>query len=831
MSYYKISSVTKPLILSRIRPANQFAGLGGMNKSKCTGMLERGRWSHDYDSFPNNAEWHPFGCTMRAYDQSSTRQCLEHKTVYFLGDSTARTAFWALAAKLDPERAKNASLLAEKHADLVHKFGNATLLQFIWDPFLNATESTLALQSLYTQRQTPTLVATRVKAIIIGTGMWHARYLDDAYSEAYNSTLYHIQEILTLAHGNIAPFDTQVPFLFSPQQVYLIPPVYPDQYRVDHDRAATLTSDRLNDLHHIISKFQRLYRPYVAWNILDMTKNYVSAFGEDGLHVSGKVATLQANSLLNHFCARELNPTRPESFSDCCSGSWRPFWSTTRTLLVALSLIGIGMKHSSELCDKSARDSIRAFGTIIQVVAYCYAADRTPLIDKAAKIAEARLFIGSCMLFALAAILCRRHTRHVQVEELPRSGTEDPTRNCDSYVLLQREYTEEWKGWMQAVVLLYHYFGMSQVFWVYRIVRVLVGSYLFLSGYGHATYFLTTNDYSFRRTISVLFRLNLLPCLLSVAMNNPYDFYYFPGLASLWYLVTYVTLWRPTGERMRLRDVIARITTSAVLFRLCLTPSRVKPLISILNNIHGPNINLHEFVFRVRLDMIAPYIGMALATAIHTTSQRTPGVICSHYAKNTHWQWVCGISSLIVIVCYFALTGAFADKYAYNIWHPWLSMIPILSYTCFRNSTPYVASSVSWISIPLGKCSLETFVLQYHIWLAADTKSLLKLGVIDVPRLSGRNTLSSLAFWLETAIVSVVFVCTAHECAKATNVLQRCFIGDTEVHVKATDVALPLQTDERGLGWFFLSKISQASNRLIIKTVVSLILLWFFRNL
>ena len=44
-------------------------------------------------------------------------------------------------------------------------------------------------------------------------------------------------------------------------------------------------------------------------------------------------------------------------------------------------------------------------------------------------------------------------------------------------------------GWMQLVILAYHFTGCSRSLEIYRLMRINVSSYLFLNGYGHFQYF------------------------------------------------------------------------------------------------------------------------------------------------------------------------------------------------------------------------------------------------------------------------------------------------------------------------------------------------------
>lgn len=67
--------------------------------------------------------------------------------------------------------------------------------------------------------------------------------------------------------------------------------------------------------------------------------------------------------------------------------------------------------------------------------------------------------------------------------------------------VLNRLQTDEWKGWMQWLFIMYHYCAATSI---YNCIRVFICSYVWMTGYGNFIYFTTTNNFCLARFIHMM---------------------------------------------------------------------------------------------------------------------------------------------------------------------------------------------------------------------------------------------------------------------------------------------------------------------------------------
>ncbi|KAI9791452.1 MAG: hypothetical protein M1835_000308 [Candelina submexicana] len=769
----------------------RYCWLDNVDVYKCGAVLNQGRWL----SSPRGARherqfqtWQPPGCMIHNYKAKDIRTCLRSKRMLFIGDSTIRQVFWATAKKLDREGAEEAMVKADQHGDLEFK-GDGVDVQFVWDPFLNTSR---LHQELIAYRDHPTSsigrhqnITDSAAVILAGAGLWYARLVPLAHLRQFKHAMDSIVPFMypppTAREESSKLNGTAVSAKGGANNLFLIAPVQQPVYEIlSPSRAETITADKVNSMNDYLQQLSAYHGADVAWSYSLMTHKRKAAYEESGLHVVESVAAKKADILLNIRCNDEFARSGTYPYDrTCCSSYGRPGWVQWTGLMGGLFLLpGLTLAGISLRRDKTRLPPppvIRALLVLALAVCYCFYADRTQLFNKIHKHYSRRVFMR---LISLVAALGFVSIRRSAPSSTPRAGPQS-FKPASDQPFLSRYQTDEWKGWMQFIILIYHYCGASKILWIYQLIRLLVASYLFMTGFGHTVFFFSKGDYSLRRVASVLVRLNLLSCILPYMMRTPYLLYYFAPLVSFWFLVIYFTMKIGHGRNGSLPFLVSKIVVSAIIVTsVTKVPGLLEAIFLVLRYTCRIHWDVTEWRFRVFLDMFIVYIGMlsallyikVSAAASSTQPHQRHAAIDRFFSKLTHEysayiRTVLIVAALIVILGFWALVSRSPDKYDYNWWQPYISCLPILSFIILRNSHRHLRNFHSSIFAWLGRCSLETFTLQFHIWLAADTKGLLSMGVIFGGRGVGK--------WEETALLTIIFLWISWCVARATDVLTK----------------------------------------------------------
>jgi len=598
-----------------------------------------------------------------------------------------RETFWALARELGAAQAQSFPSEADKHSD-IHLTLEGIRLDFYWDPYLNSTGFQHAI----------VIPEDDIKPAlsIFGTGLWYAKNVVD---NPYESWRLSIERVVALGH---VPGGREA----VPSDLIVLLPIFDPNYPRLSPERKTITPAMVSHMNTYLEGLRDTKVANVALSFRSMlsTTSPDHTHDIDGLHLVPAITSAQAQVLLNLRCNDGLSKSFPFDHT-CCfkypAPNYLQFLFFASVLLIVPVLCHFKSQdqlHKPYVPSESVLYAILVFGFVL---VYAFFTDRTHLFGKEAKSFSLEQF----WLLVILTVLLGYFTSESADKDQP---------------FLSRDQTDEWKGWMQILILIYHYLGASKISWIYNVIRVLVAMYLFMTGFGHTVFFYKKADYSFKRAVSVLLRLNLLNVVLAYTMDTDYLFYYFSPLVSFWFCVIWVTMWIGRDRNSDMRFICAKFAISAVLVTVFTkTPGVLESVFSALRFVARIKWDAVEWRFRVALDMWIVYIGMIIAILFVKASDITS---LPQWLK---YRAIAIAMSVLTIPAFLIFEVTQKDKFAYNKWHPYISFLPILAFIVLRNSSQRLRNTHSAAFAFIGRCSLETFILQFHIWLAGDTKGIL----------------------------------------------------------------------------------------------------------
>mmetsp|Transcript_16076 Transcript_16076/g.19550 ORF Transcript_16076/g.19550 Transcript_16076/m.19550 type:complete len:467 (-) Transcript_16076:82-1482(-) len=376
------------------------------------------------------------------------------------------------------------------------------------------------------------------------------------------------------------------------------------------------------------------------------------------------------------------------------------------------------------------------------IMAIVYGCDRTRLTGKGAKFQSRKAF------WTVWLIICVIAVSSLRASQRPR--------------ILSRDQTEEWKGWMQLMFLLYHYFAEAEL---YNAIRVYIAAYVWMTGYGNFLYYQKTGNFSIIRVAQSLFRLNFFVILICIVLRNEYMLYYICPMHTAFTLLVWLALRIYKNGNKHIFPIfikiIATLTCTYCIYDIPMVFSlafRWQPLKSLLA-FHDPlhpefTDELHEWHFRSGLDRFVWIIGMATAALLPCAEKVTEALDKLNATYSKLFRLVAFIILLLAVMIIPWIQFVFLqDKFSYNTIHPYTSWIPITAYIILRNLLPSLRTYYLSFFAFLGRITLETYILQFHVWmrttgLNGSPKSLMIL-------LPGGDDAT---YWLNFAFVSALYI-------------------------------------------------------------------------
>ncbi|KAH7151677.1 CAS1 domain-containing protein [Dactylonectria estremocensis] len=760
--------------------------VSGDDPYRCRAVLETGQWIDHPDAHGNRLpfkHWQPDGCLFHKYTSADIRQCMEGRSFLFSGDSLTQEVVYGLGRLLDRAQA-NQDQQERYRSDQVVGVKSTYLyrglpLMYYLNPYLETTSDPQwdplveQLELFWEEQANHVFIKDQIgpALVILGAGGQFTNVGDHEtkWREKYAANLLNVSEIVSERANFITePMD---PIDGVGNQVFFAPPSLPAYMGMNRTEAKmkSLHREEITKLQEWLLQASDTLNFPLTWAIpklsIGQNKTIADPAGT-GYHAIEIVAETKANIYLNLRCNAKLDRQNGYPYSRTCCTDYgsKPL---VQLLLVFLGLIYLVACVACDTWDLLAGRSISRWqvlnmetGSFVMALLMCYYADRTQMMAKSDKLWSHADFSILCIPFIATAVVTIRKSQ----SPLPKCDVLDADIDQP---FLSREQTDEWKGWSQCVIIVYQWTAAERSPTLYILVRLLVASYLFQIGYGHTTFFLRRKDYSFKRVASILLRLNLLTCSLAYVMNTEYMFYYFSPAASFWFLVVYTTM---AMGHQRLNDdaqwIVAKICISAVIVALVVLVSPltrwVFALLQILFNIQW---SVQDWEYGVSLDLIIVYIGMLAAVANYATKKALNLALrCSMALVAVMVLWGYGHTCSVKI----------SSVVAYRIWHPYTSFVPILAFVAIRNvASPlrnYTSKAMTW----LGRCSLEAYVLQFHILLAGDTKGVLLIGAF-------KGDGSLLDRWRSLVIIVPIFLWVSSMTATATVKLIKAILN-TESH-------------------------------------------------
>ncbi|KAL3983707.1 Eph receptor B4 [Sarotherodon galilaeus] len=741
----KLISLAAVLLLLVFHAASRYYEGG----DSCEWLLSRGRYLGE-------DVWQPYGCMMHKYKSIEAKTCLSEKRVAFVGDSRIRQLFYSFIKIINPERKEEGN----KHEDISFEDKSYSIkVDFLWYPEANNSMKERLISWTHEGSAKPDV-------LVLGAATWSIK-LHGGSNEALQQYKVNLTAIVgqlekVAEHGEV----------YWVLQDPVNEEVLSENRKMITNQQLELYNEAAVDVLNSSKRNGRSRVRLVAASRQAALETIIKS--DDGLHLPESTRSVGAMILMNSVCNKILRPID----GSCCQTLRAPnllqklsalFFLGSAVVFVVFHILGNNRhrrhvppdvesleekKPATAAVPPGPKAPFQALCRMGVIMGYFYLCDRADVFMKEQKFyTHSTFFIPLIYIFVLGVFY---------------------SDNSKEAKLLNREQTDEWKGWMQLVILIYHISGASAFIPVYMHVRVLVAAYLFQTGYGHFSFFWLKGDFGLYRVCQVLFRLNFLVLVLCVVMDRPYQFYYFVPLVTFWFVVIYTTMaiWPQILQKTANSSGVWHFGVLAKLLGLLIficffafSQGVFERVFSVwpISKLFELNGSIHEWWFRWKLDRFAVIHGMLFAFIYLVLQKRQ--VLSEGKGEALFSAKISNFLlflSVVSFITYSIWASSCKTKTECNEMHPYISVVQILAFILIRNIPGYARSIYSSFFAWFGKISLELFICQYHIWLAADTKGILVL----IPGNPSLNILVS----------TFIFVCVAHEISLITNDLAQVVI-------------------------------------------------------
>lgn len=425
-------------------------------------------------------------------------------------------------------------------------------------------------------------------------------------------------------------------------------------------------------------------------------------------------------------------------------GDQFPSGALTPLQLTAFSLcfFAVGL-HSTNVvyvwlrCSCEAAATLRAACEVSAYLLLFFVCDRTTLLERRPRVFNADVFFFLVFAFAFAAVATARRVcvpsggdagqgRGLGSVLLPVAAAAASVPPPASVSLLDRHHVEEWVGWVQLIYVMYGYFHNVHI---YRMMRVCVSSYAFLTAFvNYARY--DSSELSLQQSVVMLLRslwkLNFVVVATCALLRNQYMLYHICAVQSFVTVAVYLLMNVGPLPRSSRRVFGVKVGVAAVLccvlWDMPFSPEAFALLWSPMQRLvryDNPIVDvapLHEWLFRSGLDHWIWLVGVLVAS-------RAP--LVNRLLRRLDGQRTAGIA--IKVAAAFAAGGVLAvyvylteetSTVDYNRYLPYLSWVPILSVVTLRCIFRSVRCLYAPLYTFLGTVAVEAYVAHNHVFMA-----------------------------------------------------------------------------------------------------------------
>jgi len=227
------------------------------------------------------------------------------------------------------------------------------------------------------------------------------------------------------------------------------------------------------------------------------------------------------------------------------------------------------------------------------------------------------------------------------------------------------------------------------------------------------------------------------------------------------------------------------------------------PVLSTTPKLGATSGSMWEWYFRSTLDHWSTFLGMIFALNFPITSLFYRKLEAQPFATQLLAKGAVAVGLLAAF--YVWVSGPFLQaKLQYNATNSYFGFIPLITYIYLRNLTPTLRSYSLNLLHQIGKTTLETYLMQHHIWLTSNAKSLLTL----IPGYPKCNFL----------VVTVIYFYTSRRLYKLTLFLRGMLLPDDLGKCIRSLVGLA-----SAIGVFYLVALTLDSMGLVSLTTIAIV--------